>query len=362
MRKLKIALISPPYESVPPKKFGAIEFVVYNLTEELTKRGHKVYLLATGNSNTEAELMPYLPKNLREYPEATDAKWEEKMMALCAGRIINCLNVLDIDIAHNHCGTMIVPFLDVIKHPVVTTIHAPIGFYNPHSKIVYENFKHANYISLSNSQRKGMRDLNYVGTVYNGIDTNRYKYSQKKGSYFAFLGRTSPEKGIKEAIIISKKAGVQLKIAAKYQSNKEYFERKIKPMIDGKQIEFIGEIGPKEKSNFLGNAIALLSPIQWEEPFGLVFIESMACGTPVIAFNRGSVSEIIEDRKTGFIIQKYDINTMVKAVKNLVAMPLEEYKMMSLNCRRQVEEMFTQEKMAENYERIYYNILQMQKC
>lgn len=357
MKSLKIAIISPPYESVPPKRFGAIELVVYNLVEQLVKNGHKVYLLATGNSKTSAELLPYLPKSFREYSESQFHKLEEKLTLLCVGRILKYLNKLEVDIVHNHCGTMIVPFLDSITHPMITTLHAPIGFYNKYSKMIYEHFKNANYVSVSHNQRNGMPDLNYVGTVYNGIRLEDFKLSNKKGNYFAFLGRTSPEKGIKEAIIVSKKTGVKLKIAAKSESDKEYFEKEVKPLIDGKQIEYIGEISSKDKSNFLGNAIALLSPIQWEEPFGLVFIEAMACGTPIIAFNRGSVPEIINHGKTGFIIEKNNIENMVEAVKELTNMHTDEYKKMILNCRKQAEKNFTAEKMADAYEKVYLKIL-----
>ncbi len=356
MKKLKIAILSPPYEATPPEKFGAIELVAHNLTEELVKRGHKVYLLATGNSKTSAELLSYLPKNFRQYPDFNE-KWEEKMMAVCTGRILQYLNALEVDIVHNHCGTMIVPFINAIKHPVVTTIHAPIGFYNQYSKLVYETFQNANYISISNSQRKGSPNLNYVGTVYNGLYLNPYSSKEETRNYFAFLGRTSPEKGIKEAILIAKKAGVKLKIAAKFVSNREYFEKEIRPLIDGKQIEFLGEIGKEEKSNFLSHAIGLISPIQWEEPFGLVFIEAMAFGTPVISFNRGSVPEIIKNGETGFIIEKDDMEGMAQAVKSLNTMPKEDYKRMSLNCRISVEENFNIEKMADEYEKIYYSLL-----
>ncbi len=361
MKKLKIAIISPLYESVPPEKFGAIEFVAYNLSEELVKKGHKVYLLATGNSNTSAELLPILPQNFRQYPENHDQKWEEKMNLLCAGRILKYLNNLEVDIVHNHCGTMIVPFIDIIKPPMITTLHAPIGFYNKYSKVIYENFKKANYVSISNSQRNGMSDLNYIGNVYNGIDLNKYEFSKEKGNYFAFLGRTSPEKGIKEAILIAKEAGVTLKIAAKSTSDKDYFEKEIKPLIDGQQIQFLGEVGPREKSDFLKNAIALISPIQWEEPFGLVFIEAMASGKPVITFDRGSVSEIIKHGETGFIIEKDNMGAIITAVKKIAAMPSDEYEKMSFNCRAHVQKEFTAKKMAEEYEKIYYNILKNNK-
>jgi glycosyltransferase involved in cell wall biosynthesis len=215
--------------------------------------------------------------------------------------------------------------------------------------LVYGKFKKANYVSISKNQRKPMPNLNFTGNVYNGIEVNKFPFSEKVGNYLAFLGRMSPEKGPLQAIEVAKMAGLKLKMAAKVDVvDKDFFEGIIKPLIDNKQIEFIGEIGHKEKAEFLNNALALLAPIQWEEPFGLYFIEAMACGTPVISFNRGSVPEIIENGKTGFIVNS--TKEMASAIKDLD-------KINRIDCRKHVEGHFTVEKMAEGYINVYKKIL-----
>jgi len=361
MKKLNIAQISPIDESVPPEKYGATEFMVYNLTEELVKRGHTVYLFATENSKTSGKLLPFFPKNFRKYPEHYDSKWKDKVIPLCVGRILKDLSKIKVDIIHNHWGTIIAPFLPIMQAPAVSTMHTPIGFYNKYSKLVYENFAEANYVSISDNQRKAMPELHYVGTVYHGIDIKNYEFSEKRGDYFAFLGRTSPEKGIKEAILLAKKTGITLKIAAKSETDKEYFVKEVEPLIDNKQIQFIGEVDLKGKNEFLKNAIGLIAPIQWEEPFGLVFIEAMACGVPVISFARGSVPEIVVHGKTGFVSQVNNMDDMAKNIRRLNEMPNDEYAKMRYNARRHVEEKFTVEKMTDGYEKIYYDILRAPK-
>jgi glycosyltransferase involved in cell wall biosynthesis len=309
--------------------------------------GHKVFLLASADSNTEAELIPIFPKPIRLEPFAQDMKKRDATKFIGIGKVVNELKKLDVDIIHNHIGWRFLSFASCFSAPTLTTLHGPLDI--DYQKFVYSQFKKQYFASISNSQRKPLPDLNYIATVYNGTDIKNLEFNDKPKDYFAFLGRMSPEKGPVQAIQIAKKAGVKLKMAAKVDAvDKEYFEKEVKPLVDGKQIEFIGEIDSKEKSNFLRNAIGLIAPIQWEEPFGLFFIEAMACGTPVIGCKRGSVPEVIKDKKTGFIIKTID--EAVKAIGKIE-------KIKRIDCRKHVEDNFTAEKMVEGYEKVYNKIL-----
>jgi len=235
---------------------------------------------------------------------------------------------------------------------VVTTLHGPLD--TDYQQFVYNTIPNKNYknyyVSISNNQRQPMPRLNFVNTIYHGIQVDKFTFNSKKGKYAAFLGRMSPEKGPLQAIRAAKKAKIPLIMAAKVDlTDKEYFHKKIKPLIDGKLIKFIGEVDHRDKVKLLRNAAALLGLIQWEEPFGLVMIEALACGTPVIANNRGSVSEIIQNGKTGFIVK--NINEAVKAIHNIDQ--IDRY-----DCRRLAEEKFSVEKMTTEYEKIYYKLLE----
>ena len=347
MKILKIAQVAPFEESVPPKKYGGTELVVYNLTQELIKRGHKVYLVAAGGSKTDAQLLPVFPRPLRTYPEAQDIDTRNSLKFIGIGKIMQYLKNLDVDIIHNHIGWRLLPFSPLLKAPLVTTLHGPLDI--KYQKMVYGAFPKANYVSISNNQREPFPKLNYQATVYNGIDVQKFPFSEKEGEYLAFLGRMSPEKGPIEAIKAAKKAGIKLKMAAKIDAvDREFFEKKVAPLIDGKKVEFIGEVGHEGKVNLLKNARALLAPIQWREPFGLFLVEPMACGTPVIAFDRGAVPEIIEDGKTGFIVK--NVNEMADAVKKISRIDRKA-------CRRRVEKCFSSEKMTTSYEKLYQKIL-----
>jgi glycosyltransferase involved in cell wall biosynthesis len=372
-KKLRIAQISPFEEQVPPPKYGGTELIVSYLTEGLIKRGHKVYLVASGDSITKAKLFPVFPtairKSLPEREKGVQAREALKFIGL--GKILEYLLYdLKVDIIHNHVGWRLLAFESIFKKtPMVTTIHGPLDI--PLKQIVYGSFPNSYLVSISNNQRKPMPQLNYVATVYNGIDVKNFEFSNKEGKYLAFLARISPEKGPVQAIQIAKKSGLELKMAAKVDVvDKDFFEKKVNPLIDNKQIKFLGEVDHKTKVELLKNAKALLCPIQWEEPFGLFIIEAMACGTPVIAFARGSVPEIIKDGETGFIInsspkdirgnwiiKKTGINGMVEAVKKIYNMPEKEYQKMRYLCRKHVEKNFTAEKMVSEYEKVYYKIL-----
>lgn len=344
---MKIALLSPLEEQVPPRKYGGTELVVYNLAQQLVKKGHDVTLFASGDSKTNAKLFPVYKKAIRVLPEAQDPKCREVMKLVGLGKVLEQLKKSNFDIIHNHIGWRVLSFAGLFDTPMVTTLHGPLTI--PYQQFVYNEYANANYISISLAQRKPLPHLHFVGNVYNGIDVKEFSYSATPKDYVAFLGRMSPEKGPLQAIEIAKKAGVKLKMAAKIDaSDQEFYETKVRPQIDGDQIEFVGEIGPKEKSDFLKNAKALLAPIQWEEPFGLYFVEAMACGTPVISVPRGSAPEVILDKKTGYLCK--DVATSVKKLKQID-------KIDRAFCRKHVEEVFSSENMSDGYLKVYNEVL-----
>lgn len=348
MKKLKIAMLAPTEEQVPPLKYGGTELVVHNLTEKLTQMGHDVTLLASGDSNTSAKLVPIFPKAVRVLPETKNMEIRRALRVIGTGRVVKYLRENKFDMVHNHMGWEFLPFVDVVKMPTVTTFH---GFLKiPSETEVYRHYTDYNYISISMNQRKSAEvKLNFIANVYNGIDVEKFKLFPQAKSYFAFLARISQEKGALEAILIAKKAGVNLIMAGKVDPVDEaYFKNEIEPLIDGDRIKFVGEIGHDEKVELLGNAKALLAPIQWEEPFGLYFVESMICGTPVIANNLGSVPEIIVDGKTGFIVN--GIEEAVEKIKEI-------WKINRLDCHEHVKENFSSERMTDGYLEAYEKIL-----
>ncbi len=352
MKKLKIAMLAPVEEQVPPKKYGGTELVVYNLTENLVRMGHEVTLFATGDSKTSAKLVTIFPKAIRTLPQAKDMEVRSSLRLLGVGKVLQYLQENKFDMVHNHIGSIFLPFAACIDAPVVTTFH---GFLKiPNELEIYKNFADFNYISISLSQRESATaKLNFVSNVYNGIEIEKFNFFPKPKNYFAFLARISPEKGVLQAIEIAKMAGVNLIMAGKVDAvDEEFFREKVKPLIDGKQIKFIGEIGHKEKVELLGNAKGLLAPIQWEEPFGLYFVEAMICGTPVIANRRGSVAEIVIDGKTGFIVN--DVKEAAAKVKDIE-------KISRLACHNHVKNNFSAEKMTQEYLKDYEKILENSK-
>ncbi len=343
---MKIALLAPFEESIPPKKYGGTELIIYHLAQILSKK-HTVFLLATGDSKTKAKLIPIFPKAIRNSQATQDMRIRDAIKYMGIAKVVKELKEIKVDIIHNHIGWRFIPFAPLLKVPILTTLHGPLDV--SYQQFVYGNFKKFPFVSISNSQRKPFPTLNYAATVYNGIDLKQFKFKEKpQGDYFAFLARMSPEKGPLQAIQAAKMAGYKLKIAAKIDAvDTEFFEKKVKLLIDGKQIKFLGEIGSAEKSEFLNNARGLLVPLQWEEPFGLFMIEAMACGTPVIAFDRGSVKEIVTNEETGFVVKT--VREMAEAMKNI-------HLIKRIDCRLRVEEKFTAEKMVANYEKIYQKL------
>ncbi len=335
---MRIAQVSPLFESVPPKLYGGTERVVHYLTEELVRMGHEVVLFASGDSQTSAELVSITPEALRLRGDVVDPM---------AYHILQLEKVLqrapEFDIIHFHVDYLHFPAFRRTHTPTITTLHGRLDI--PDIYPLYREFRDMPVVSISFAQRKPLPFLNWQATVYHGLPKDLYRPVYEHGKYLAFIGRFSPEKRPDLAIEIAIRASMPLKIAAKVdESNKQYFEDKIKPLLKHPLIEFIGEIGEKEKNEFLGGAYAMVFPIDWPEPFGLVMIEAMACGTPVIARGCGSVPEVMKDGITGFVVNSID-----EAVAALE-------KVSSLDrtlVRRVFEERFTSERMARDYLRLY---------
>lgn len=338
---MRIAQVAPLYESVPPRWYGGTERVVSWLTEQLVALGHEVTLFASADSVTRAKLVPACEKALRLDPDCIDPVAHHILMV---EKVLS--QAENFDLVHFHTDYLHFPTTRRQHLPCVTTLHGRLDL--PDLVPLYQEFRDVPLISISDAQRKPLPWANWVGTVHHGLPADSLPM-QSGGDYLAFLGRVSPEKGIDHAIEIAIRSGMKLKIAAKIdKADRKYFEVEIKPMLDHPLIEFVGEIGNSEKADFLGNAAALLFPINWPEPFGLVMIESMACGTPVIAYPRGSVPEVIEEGISGFIV--HDVDEAVEAVSRLNTFDRQ-------TCRDHFELNFTDERMAQNYVEIYNNMI-----
>jgi glycosyltransferase involved in cell wall biosynthesis len=345
---MRIAMLSPFEESVPPKKYGGTELIVSNLIMEFVKMGHDVTLFATGDAEVPCKVEAIFPQAIRKIPPFdTDQKARESVKWVGIGRIIEKLQKEKFDIVHSHIGWRLLTLGNLINQPLVTTLHGPMHLTYQH--VGFTAIPNYQFVSISDNQRKAFPNLQYVKTVYNGIAVEQFPFSDKAGDYLCLLGRFSPEKGVKEAIAIAKKAGMTLKIAAKIDLVDQPFYESVKPEIDGKQIQFMGEIGFDEKTELLKNAYALLAPIQWEEPFGLNVVEAMACGTPVIGTKRGSFPELITHGKNGFL------GTTVEELASFVSqIPTID----RAYCRKTVEERFTTKIMAEGYLRAYAQVIE----
>jgi glycosyltransferase involved in cell wall biosynthesis len=337
--RLRIAQVAPLYESVPPRLYGGTERVVSYLTEDLVRQGHAVTLFASGDSVTAAELIAVCDGAIRLDPAHPDPY---ALHALMLERV--CRHASSFDVIHFHTDGLHLPLARRCpKLCSVTTLHGRLD--TPGLAALYEEFSEQPLISISNAQRSPMPDANWIATVYHGLPPELHAVTEAPGRYLAFLGRIAPEKGVERAVDIARRSEIPLKIAAKIdRADQEYFDTKIAGLIGGSLVDFIGEITEVEKTRFLGDAIALLFPIDWPEPFGLTMIESMACGTPVIGFRRGSVPEIIDDGVTGFIVE--DVDAAVSCVERARALSRKR-------CRERFEQRFQVAHMSQAYCDVY---------
>ena len=334
---MRIAVLSPISWRTPPRHYGPWESVVSLLTEELVDMGLDVTLFATGDSQTSGELAAVCP-----HPYSEDHSVDPK--------VAECLHIseafdrsADYDLIHNHFDFLPLTYSGLVETPVVTTIH---GFSSPSIMPVYRKYNaRGHYVAISDSDKSP--ELEYIATIHHGIDVAQFPYSGAGGEYLLFFGRIHPDKGVREAIHVAQRAWIKLVIAGIIQ-DQDYFATEVKPHIDGRTVEYLGSVGPDQRADVLGGSLALLHLISFDEPFGLSLVESMACGTPVIAFDRGSMPELIRHGVTGYIVD--DIEGAINAVAAIKSIDRSE-------CRADVEDRFTSTRMARDYVRVYQQIL-----
>ena len=341
---MKIAQLSPLWESVPPQLYGGTERIVSYLTEELVRQGHEVTLFASGDSKTAAHLKACCDRALRLHDngminrDAPNILMQEWALGAESGQY---------DVVHSHLDFLSFPMSRRAHAPVVTTLHGRLDL--PELQPIFNEYSELPVVSISNAQRKPLPGANWARTVYHGIPKDLYSLHDRPGSYLAFLGRISPEKCPDHAIEVAKRVGMPLRIAAKVDAaDHAYFKQKIERLLDHPLVEYVGEINDAEKNDFLGEAAALLCPYDWPEPFGLVLIEAMACGTPVLAYRQGSIPEVIDHGVTGYICD--NIAEMAQAVAGL---PLIDRQ----RCRDVFEKRFTVERMAKDYLNLYESMV-----
>ncbi|MEK7500123.1 MAG: glycosyltransferase family 4 protein [Patescibacteria group bacterium] len=336
---MHIGVLGPIWLPIPPVGYGGSELVVYNLVEGLVDLGHTVTLFASGGSKTRAELRSVLDRPLYDIKGRFDFS-DNSYDLLNASNAFNASS--EFDVLHNILGFQALPFLPFAKCPVVHTSHSSLKEYEG----LVDHFKNGNYVSISNAQRTFHPDLHYVATVYHGIDTSIYKpLPDVERDYFVFLSRIMPEKGTHLAIEAAKKSGEKLIIAGNIDDrDKEYFAKEIQPHVDGVQIQYVGPANEEEKIRLFQHAKGFLFPTQWQEAFGLVMIEAMACGTPVVGWNKGAVSEVVIPGETGFIVSSVD--EMVQGMKEIRTISRDR-------CREDVQNRFSRSAMAKGYENVY---------
>ena len=339
---MKIAQVSPLAEPVPPIGYGGTERIVAYLSDELIRRGHEVTLFASGDSQTKGQLIAGSERALRLDPEIVDPQAHDTF------QLAQVLQEAEaFDIIHFHTGYSHFPLFRGHQTPGVTTFHGRLDI--PDLNQLFSEFTDMPVVSISNSQRQPFPQMNWQGTVYHGLPLDLYKLGDGRGNYLAFLGRICPEKRVDRAIKIAQRAQMKIKIAAKIDNvDREYMEKKIQPLLDDRLVEFVGEVDLAEKQKLLGSAYALLFPIDWPEPFGLVMVESMACGTPVIAYRAGSVPEVVDPGLTGFIVE-----TLEQSVEALQKIQALDRKL----CREIFERRFSSARMALDYVKIYEKLV-----
>jgi glycosyltransferase involved in cell wall biosynthesis len=339
---MRIAQIAPLAESVPPKLYGGTERVVDYLTEELVRQGHEVTLFASGDSTTSANLVAAAPRALRLDPQVRDPLPHVVLQLEQVRR-----QARRFDILHFHVDLLHFPVFRELRARTVTTVHGRLDL--PDLGPFYAEFSDMPLVSISDDQRRYLPHVNWVGTVHHGLPIDAMPFCAKpRGDYLAFIGRISPEKRVDRAIAIAERAGMRLRIASKVDpSESAYFALEIEPLLARPHVEFIGEIGDAQKGEFLGNARALLFPVDWPEPFGLAMIEAMACGTPVIGWRCGAVPEVIDEGITGHVVASEA--EAVRAVSRIGALDRRRV-------RRRFEERFSVERMAKEYVEIYRSL------
>ena len=339
---MRIAQVAPLIESVPPKHYGGTERIVSYLTEELVRAGHDVTLFGSGDSVTSARLIAPIRRSLRKNERCKDPVARELILI---DHVVE--HASEFDVIHFHTGYPHFAICRYLPVPHVTTLHGRLDL--PDFVAVHERFGDVPLISISNAQRAPINSANWQATIYHGLPENLFRFYPDRGDYLAFLGRISPEKGADRAIEIAKRVNMPLKIAAKVdRADRRYFKRVVEPQLNDPHVEWVGEITDKQKNEFLGEAYALLFPIDWPEPFGLVMIEAMACGTPVIAYDRGSVPEVMENGITGFVIR--DLDEAVEATRRVRDLS-------RAGCRNVFEKRFTAGRMADDYVDVYEEIV-----
>ena len=350
--RLRIAQLAPPVETIPPAGYGGTERVVSVPTEELARRGHAVTLFASGDSRTAAELVPVVDVALWHHPRFRDPL---PFMAMAIDRVYRLAD--EFDVIHNHLDFVTFPTARAYAEtPTVTTLHGRLDL--PEQQPLYHQFREIPLVSISNAQRAPLPWANWVATVYHGIRLRDFAFEPSGRGYLAFLGRIAPEKGLDTAIAVARRAGLPLKIAARMpldqphnaeaQRDWRYFRDVVEPLLREPEVEYLGELAGADKSAFLGGAAALLFPIRWPEPFGLVMVEALACGTPVIALRRGSAPEVVEDGVTGYLAD--DEDGLVRAVGRLPELD-------RARCRAAAAARFSPSAMADQYERVYRGLL-----
>ncbi|MBI2133731.1 glycosyltransferase family 4 protein [Candidatus Woesearchaeota archaeon] len=342
-KKLRIAQIAPLAERVPPKRYGGTERVVHALTESLVKRGHEVTLFASGDSITSARLVSVYPRALREArikdPHGMNT-WILLNIAVAYKR------QAEFDIIHDHNGIFSIPTAQFATTPTVFTIHGPI---TPYNRRLFETVSNPSYVSISKAQTSHVPNLKIAAIIPNGLNMKDYPFCSANKGYLLFVGRISMEKGVHYAIDAAADLNIPLVIAAKLDDEDvEYFKEYVKPRLYGEQVKWIGEVDEQERNKLMSEALACLHPATWREPFGLTIIEAMACGCPVIAFNKGSIPEIIVNGKTGFVVN--DVDEMIDTIPKIDRIDRKE-------CRRHALENFNDNKMTDAYERLYYTLI-----
>jgi glycosyltransferase involved in cell wall biosynthesis len=339
---MRIAQIAPLQVAVPPRNYGGTERVIANLVEALVQLGHDVTLFASGDSRTSAELVPYAPEAFNFDPTIEACAFHVAMLA-------DIYRQADrFDVLHSHLDYLTLPFIRWTTTPTVLTLHGRLD--PPHQQQVFRAFPDVNYVSISKSQQSFIPHLNWVGTVHHSVDVGSFPFKATPGDYLAFVGRISPEKGPEHAIAIAKRAGIPLKIAAKIDpAEKRYYNEVVKPLLDDPLIEYLGPVDERRKRALLADALALLLPIHWDEPFGMVFIEALACGTPVLTCPRGSVPELLRDGVTGYA--RCEDDELVQAARRVHLISRE-------GCRAYARRRFDIHRLALEYVNIYCRVRQ----